>query len=81
MYLGFHVKYPLFLSDSNKTQISWTDFRKILKYQLLWKSVSCSKWADGRTDGRTDRQDEANSRFFAILRTRLKFPHSAHTVY
>jgi len=28
--------------------------------------------ADGRADRRTDGHDEANSRFFAILRTRLK---------
>jgi hypothetical protein len=28
--------------------------------------------ADVQTDGHTERHDEANSRFFAILRTRLK---------
>jgi len=28
--------------------------------------------AEGRMDGRTDRHDEANSRFLQFLRTRLK---------
>ena len=34
MYIGFHEKYPLFLSDINETSIVSTDFRKILKYQI-----------------------------------------------
>jgi len=32
MYIGLHVKYPLFLSYFNKILIFSTDFRKILKY-------------------------------------------------
>jgi len=40
MYIGFHVKYPLFLSD-NETCIFWTDFRKILICKILWKYVRC----------------------------------------
>jgi hypothetical protein len=35
----FHVKYLLFLSDFNETWIFLTDFRKILKYQISWKSI------------------------------------------
>jgi len=34
MYIGRHVKYPLFLSNFNGTTIIETDFRKILKYQM-----------------------------------------------
>jgi hypothetical protein len=33
MYIGLHVKYPLFLSDCNETLIFLTGYRNILKYQ------------------------------------------------
>jgi hypothetical protein len=36
-----HVKYPLLLLDFNDTWISSTDFRKVLEYQISWKSIQC----------------------------------------
>jgi len=52
MYIGFHIKCPLFLSDFNGTWIFWAEFRKTLKYKFSWKSVqwdpSCSMRAGGR---------------------------------
>ena len=32
MYIGLHVKCPLFLSDFNETRIFSADFRNILKF-------------------------------------------------
>ena len=34
MYIDRHVKYKLFLSDLNESEIFSRDFRKILKYQI-----------------------------------------------
>jgi hypothetical protein len=54
MYIGLHVKYVLFLSDFNKTWIFSTEFRKILTYEIAYKSVQleprCSIWGDGQPD-------------------------------
>ena len=57
MYIGLHVKYLLFLSEFFRK-----DFRKILISvieitPLGWPSCSV------RAEGRTDRHEEANSRF------------------
>jgi len=67
MYIGLHVKYRLFLSDFYETWVILTVFRKILKYQISWRSAqwepSCYLGTDGRTDGTTVRHDDANSSF------------------
>jgi len=34
MYIGLHVKYRLLLSDCNETWNCYTDFRKVLKFQI-----------------------------------------------
>jgi len=63
---------PLFLSDVNETWIFPKDFRKTLKYQILWKSVqwesSFTMRKDGRTDGQTD-----STKLIVALWTRLKW--------
>ena len=58
-----HVKYPLFLSDFSETFIFLTDFIKILKYQIYWKSV---QWKP--TKRQTDRRDKTNSRFLQFAK-------------
>ena len=55
----FMFKYPFFLLDFKGTWIFSTDFRKILKYKISWKSV---KWQPSCSI-RTGRYEEANSHF------------------
>jgi hypothetical protein len=50
MYIGLHVKYPLFLSDYTESLIFSTDFRKIFKYHISWKSVYLESTSSMRTD-------------------------------
>jgi len=64
MYVDPNERYLLFLYDFNKILISSIDFQKILRYQILFKSVlwepSCPILTEGRTDGLKNRHDEAN---------------------
>jgi len=62
MYIGLHVKYPLFLPDCNESWILLTDLKKkILKFQFFMKFRPVG--AEFHADRRTDRHDEAVSRF------------------
>ena len=74
MYIGIHVKFPLFLSDFKENWIFLTNFRKTLKYKTLWKSVqwelSCCMRTDGPTNGHTGMMNYES--LFAILWKRLQ---------
>ena len=52
-YIGLHVKYLLFLSSFNETWIFLTDFWKILKYQISWKSILWEPSWSIQTEGLT----------------------------
>jgi hypothetical protein len=64
MYIGLHVKYPLFLSDFNETSHISKDFRKSLKYQISRKSVQYEPSWCMRTDGRIRRKRVVALRHF-----------------
>jgi len=66
MYIGFHVKYSLFLSDFSDTRIFSTSFRKIQNFMKILPVGAELSHADGQTDM------TGVTVAFAILRTRLK---------
>jgi len=63
IFIGLHVKHPVFLSDFIETWIFWTIFRNILKYQVFMKILSLGTELF-HADRRTDVYYEANSRFW-----------------
>ena len=71
MYIGLHVKYPLFWPDFNVRWIFSTDSRKILVSALMKiRPVTAVLFHAARqTEGQTWRSWGS---FFAIVRTRLK---------
>ena len=62
MYISFHVKYSLFLSDFNNAWMFLTDFWKILEYQIFMKTYPVGAELS-HVDGQTDRRYKPNSRF------------------
>jgi hypothetical protein len=70
MYIDLRVKYPLILSNFNQNFNFPDIFSKNTKMSNFMKIQHVR--TGRRSDGRTDRHDEANSLFFlAISRTRL----------
>ena len=61
--IGLHVKCPLFLSDFNENWILLIYFRKMVDYHISWKSAQWEPSFSMRTDGQTDRHDEASNHF------------------
>jgi len=58
MYIVVHENYQLFLSDFNDIWIFVDRLsKKILRYQIWWRSVQreprCCVWTDGQTDSMT----------------------------
>ena len=62
MYIGIRIKYPLFLSDFNESWSYLTDFRKMLKYKISWKSAQWEPSCSNR-DGWAGGHREVNNRF------------------
>ena len=61
MYIGLHVKYPIFELDLNKNFISLEKFSKNIQISNLMKIGILGAelfHADGRTDRQTDRQTD-----------------------
>jgi hypothetical protein len=66
IYIGLHIKYPLFLLYFNYIWIFFEEKRKILKYQISWKSLLVGDELF-YGDGRTDWNEEAKSLFSQFL--------------
>jgi hypothetical protein len=70
------VLCPLLMSDFNLNWISLTEFSKILRCKLLWKSIWVSLFhVDGWMDGQASRHEKANTCFLQFLWMSLKIHH------
>ena len=64
MYISLHVQYPFFLSDFNETWIFSTVFFSKKNTQISnFIKIRQVEAELSHADRRTDRHDEANSRF------------------
>ena len=75
MYIGLHVKCPLFLSDFNENWILWDRFSKnnqVINFMKISGLRAEFFHAEGEIVGWTDIYDEANSRFSQFREKRLK---------
>jgi hypothetical protein len=66
MYVGLHVKCPLFFSDFNETTMFSVDFLKILKTLNLMKIRRVRAELPLPDGERAYKHDEADSRFSQI---------------
>ena len=78
MLIGFHVEFPLFLTNFNKTWILWQIFEKSFKVRFnknpsnVNRFVSC-KQTDWQIDRQTDKQiGQSKQSLFWISWKRLK---------
>jgi hypothetical protein len=76
MYISLQVNYPLFLSDFHENGLKNNNFNESVQGE-----PSYSMLADGRTDERMEKNDEANSHFPQFsLRTGTLTAHRYYTL-
>jgi len=63
MYIGLHVKYPLFLTDFDEPRIFSTEFRKKKNYSNVKFYANPSSGSRVVPCGQTDINDKANRLF------------------
>jgi len=65
MYIRFHVRCPLFLSDFNETSTFLANFLMIrqVRAELFRVDREEERQTDRQMDGRRDGHDKGNSRF------------------
>ena len=75
VYLSYG-KYQSFFSDFKETRIICTNIRKILKYQISWKSVQWKPSYSKPTDGRPDMRELINA-----FRNFAKAPNKENNIW